>query len=67
MLTGVLAASSVGKKDEWLSDEGCRVGGSIRAGVSKPGVPDRLIGLEKLKAGLGSSDMLELTDGDRRR
>lgn len=36
------------------------------AGVSKPGVPDRLIGLEKLKAGLGSSDMLELTEGDRR-
>lgn len=65
MLTGVLLASSAKKKDEWLSEDGCRAGGSKRDGVSNPGVPDRLIGLEKLNAGRGSSDMLELVDGDR--
>lgn len=65
MLTGVLLASSAKNKDEWLSEDGCRTGGSKRDGVSRPGVPDRLIGLEKLNAGRGSSDMLELIDGDR--
>jgi hypothetical protein len=59
-LTGVWAVSSARINDGWLSDEVCR------DGVSSPGVPARLKGLEKLKDGLGrGADMSEATDGDR--
>jgi hypothetical protein len=44
----------------WLSEEACLKGGSI------PGVPDLLIGLEKLKDGRGSAEDSEPMDGDRR-
>lgn len=44
----------------WLSEEACLKGGSI------PGVPDLLIGLEKLKEGRGSAEDSEPMDGDRR-
>lgn len=69
MLIGVVASSSPRKIEEWLSEDGCRTGGSNRGvsnpGVSGPGVPARLIGREKLKAGRGSSEIFELMEGDR--
>lgn len=59
MLTGVCAVSSASTKDGWLSDEACRVGGS------RPGVPVRLSGREKLKAGRGKgAEASELIEGD---
>lgn len=60
--------TSSANMEEWLSEDVCRTGGSKRAsspGVAGPGVPARLMGLEKLKAGRGSSEMLELMDGER--
>src|SRR3569833_110835 len=61
MLTGVLAVSSARMKEAWLSEEACL------AGVSRPGVPARLKGREKLKEGRGSgADASELMDGDLR-
>jgi hypothetical protein len=60
MLTGVCADSSANMKDGWLSADCCR------DGVSKPGVPALLNGLEKLKDGLGNgADESEPTEGDR--
>lgn len=58
MLTGVFAVSSAKIKEAWLSEEGWR------AGESKPGVPDRVMGLEKLKDGRGSPEASELMEGD---
>lgn len=49
--------SSAKIKDGWLSDDACR------CGVSRPGVPALLIGLEKLKDGLGN-EATELIEGD---
>lgn len=59
MLTGVCADSSARIKDGWLSDDACLVG------MSRPGVPARLSGREKLKDGRGSADESDATDGDR--
>lgn len=59
MLIGVWADSSASINDGWLSDEACRMGGS------KLGVPDLLMGREKLKAGRGSAEDSEAADGDR--
>ena len=57
MLIGVWAVSSISINDGWLSDDACR------CGVSRPGVPDLLRGLEKLKDGLGN-EATELMEGD---
>lgn len=59
MLTGVCAESSASTNDGWLSDEACLVG------ISRLGVPARLMGLEKLRDGRGRADESEATDGDR--
>jgi hypothetical protein len=57
MLIGVWAVSSARIKEGWLSDDACR------CGVSKPGVPALLNGLEKLNDGLGN-EATELIEGD---
>lgn len=57
MLIGVCAVSSANMNDGWLSDDACR------CGVSRPGVPALLNGLEKLKDGRGS-EATELMEGD---
>lgn len=58
MLIGVWAVSSAKTNEGWLSEDACR------DGVSKPGVPDRLRGREKLNEGRGS-EATELMEGDR--
>ena len=59
MLTGVCASLSTKTNDAWLSEDGWR------AGNSKDGVSALLMGLEKLKDGLCSTDMSDAIDGDR--
>ena len=55
--------SSASTKEGWLSEDACREG----IGISMVGVPDRLMGLEKLKEGRGrGAETSELTEGDRR-
>jgi hypothetical protein len=67
MLTGVCAVSSARMNEGWLSEDACREGISIGIPFI-PFILDRLMGREKLNAGLGNlvppTDISEQIEGD---